>query len=63
MRILRVGACIDNSVLLLQTNDFILIPAPYYPAFTNDLGVRCRVRQCLCIVRAGCNNATFFGRF
>ena len=40
-----VGACIDNLVFAIaDSNDFILIPAPYYPAFTNDLGVRCRVR-------------------
>jgi 1-aminocyclopropane-1-carboxylate synthase len=40
-----VGACIDNLVFAIaDENDFILIPAPYYPAFTNDLGVRCKVR-------------------
>ena len=40
-----VGACIDNLVFTIsEPNDFILIPAPYYPAFTNDLGVRCKVK-------------------
>ncbi|MEW5316029.1 MAG: hypothetical protein WDW38_007421 [Sanguina aurantia] len=37
------GAVIDNLVFCISSpGDGILIPAPYYPAFDNDLEIRCQ---------------------
>ena len=35
------GAILDNLFMCItEPNDGVLIPAPYYPAFDNDLRVR-----------------------
>ena len=40
------GAIIDNLAFsICGPGDGVLIPAPYYPAFDNDLRVRCQVRS------------------
>mmetsp|Transcript_29541 Transcript_29541/g.96208 ORF Transcript_29541/g.96208 Transcript_29541/m.96208 type:complete len:448 (-) Transcript_29541:1773-3116(-) len=39
------GAALESTVhAITEPNDAVLIPAPFYPSFTNDLEVRCAAR-------------------